>query len=132
MFDTGHWLPNLQILSINQTGLPQNLSPQQNMSLDLGLVGTIAELNLGPKISFFQIPLVHSKYIISNAMKKKDSLNHPKMLELFQKWNIIGNFKSECAGTTTRNCKLQLPLTIQLVIINFHLTHPKQSEKSKN
>ena len=57
-------------------------------------------------------------------MENGDSFNYLKMWELFQKWNIIGNFKSECAGSTTRTCKLQLPLTTQLVIINFQLNHP--------
>ena len=72
--DTGHWLPKFQILSINQTGLPQNLSPQQNVSLDLRLGATIAELNLGPNITF---PRYHKS--ISNIISIVVPHNHLKM-----------------------------------------------------
>ena len=78
--DTGHWLPKFQILSINQTGLPENLSLRQNVSLDLRLVATIAELNLGPNITF---PRYHSS--ISNIV----SLDHLTMGELLWQLNII-------------------------------------------
>ena len=72
--DTGQWLPKFQILSINQTGLPQNLSPQQNVSLDLRLGATIAELNLGPNITF---PRYHKS--ISNIISIVVSHDHLKV-----------------------------------------------------
>ena len=117
--DTGHWLPKFQILSINQTGLPENLSLRQNVSLDLRLVATIAELNLGPNITF---PRYHSS--ISNIV----SLDHLTMGELLQQLNIIEHFQWESMahGLTIS----EIGSCIRQIIINWKLTHPHSPESN--
>ena len=119
--DTGHWLPKFQILSINQTGLPQNLSPQQNVSLDLRLGATIAELNLGPHITF---PRYHKS--ISNIISIVVPHDHLKMWELFQELNIIVNQNQTTHGLTV----LEIGNCIQQIINKWKLSHP-HSSKSK-